>query len=375
MSTAPKISTDPSTDSSEAAPLRLVEAPQSLLQQCLIGPDTTIHTLIERFNSRAEQIGIVVDEQRRLLGTVTDGDLRRGILRGVTTGAPVREIMNTAPRTLSIDQPRDNITGYMRRERVRHLPIVDFAGRAVDLLSLDKLLGPTAQPYPVIIMAGGEGTRLRPLTEHTPKPMLDVGGQPILETIIRRCAAAGFSDFFISVNYRADVIKHHFGDGRLLGVGINYLHEMTPLGTAGPLGQLPPDITSPVLVLNGDILTKMDPTRLVEFHRDAGAAATMGVREYEFQIPYGVVDIDDSEIRGLREKPVSRQFINAGVYVLDQNALDLLPKDAASDMPSLFTACRAEGLKTLAFPIREYWVDIGHLDDYRRANEDYPVIF
>jgi hypothetical protein len=230
MSTAPKISTDPSTDSSEAAPLRLVEAPQSLLQQCLIGPDTTIHTLIERFNSRAEQIGIVVDEQRRLLGTVTDGDLRRGILRGVTTGAPVREIMNTAPRTLSIDQPRDNITGYMRRERVRHLPIVDFAGRAVDLLSLDKLLGPTAQPYPVIIMAGGEGTRLRPLTEHTPKPMLDVGGQPILETIIRRCAAAGFSDFFISVNYRADVIKHHFGDGRLLGVGINYLHEMTPLG-------------------------------------------------------------------------------------------------------------------------------------------------
>ena len=150
---------------------------------------------------------------------------------------------------------------------------------------------------------------------------------------------------------------------------------MTPLGTAGPLGQLPPDITSPVLVLNGDILTKMDPARLIEFHRDAGAAATMGVREYEFQIPYGVVDIDDSEIRGLREKPVSRQFINAGIYVLDQRALDLLPKDAASDMPSLFTACRAEGLKTLAFPIREYWVDIGHLDDYRRANEDYPVIF
>ncbi len=375
MTTAPKISTDPSTDPSEAASLRLVEAPQSLLQQCLIGPDTTIHTLIERFNSRAEQIGIVVDEQRRLLGTVTDGDLRRGILRGVTTDAPVREIMNTAPRTLSIDQPRDDITGYMRRERVRHLPIVDFAGRPVDLVSLEKLLGPTAQPYPVIIMAGGEGTRLRPLTEHTPKPMLDVGGQPILETIIRRCAAGGFSEFHISVNYRADVIKHHFGDGRHLGVEINYLHEMTPLGTAGPLGQLPPDITSPVLVLNGDILTKMDPARLIEFHRDAGAAATMGVREYEFQIPYGVVDIDDSEIRGLREKPVSRQFINAGIYVLDQRALDLLPKDAASDMPSLFTACRAEGLKTLAFPIREYWVDIGHLDDYRRANEDYPVIF
>ncbi|MCZ6511776.1 MAG: nucleotidyltransferase family protein [Alphaproteobacteria bacterium] len=375
MSTAPKITGIQNKDPSATAQVSLVEPPLSLLKQCLIGPDTSIHTLIERFNTRSEQIGIVVDEQRRLLGTVTDGDLRRGVLRGVTTDAPVREIMNTAPRTLSVDQPRDDIANYMRHERVRHLPIVDFAGRAIDLVTLDTLLGPTPQPYPVVIMAGGEGKRLRPLTEHTPKPMLDVGGQPILETIIRRCAAVGFSDFYISVNYRADVIKHHFGDGRPLGVEIRYLEEMTPLGTAGPLGQLPSGITTPVLVLNGDVLTKMNPARVVEFHRDAGAAATMGVREYEFQIPYGVVDIDNNEIRGLREKPVSRQFINAGIYVLDQNALDLLPRDAASDMPALFATCRTEGLKTLAFPIREYWVDIGHIDDYRRANEDYPVIF
>jgi len=375
MTTAPKIIKISDRDPSATAPLRLVDPPQSLLTQCLTGPDTSIHTLIESFNIRTEQIGIVVDGQRRLLGTVTDGDLRRGMLRGVTTDAPVREIMNTAPRTLSINQPRDDITNYMRHERVRHMPIVDFAGRVVDLVTLDKLLGPTPQPYPVVIMAGGEGARLRPLTEHTPKPMLDVGGQPILETIIRRCADAGFGEFYISVNYRADVIKHHFGDGRHFGVDISYLEEMTPLGTAGPLGQLPQAITTPVVVLNGDILSKVDPARLVEFHRDAGAAATMGVREYEFQIPYGVVDIDDNEIRGLREKPVSRHFINAGIYVLDQSALDLLPQDAASDMPALFTACRAEGLKTLAFPIREYWVDIGHIDDYRRANEDYPIIF
>ena len=375
MTSAPKITRIPQQDPSATAPLRLVDPPVSLLKQCLIGPDSSIYTLIERFNIRSEQIGIVVDDQRRLLGTVTDGDLRRGMLRGVTTDALVREIMNTAPRTLPVDRPHDDITSYMRHERVRHMPIVDFAGRVVDLIALDKLLGPTPQPYPVVIMAGGEGARLRPLTEHTPKPMLDVGGQPILETIIRRCAAAGFGEFYISVNYRADVIKHHFGDGRHLGVEISYLDEMTPLGTAGPLGQLPRGIAKPVLVLNGDILTKVNPARLIEFHRDAGAVATMGVREYEFQIPYGVVDIDDNEIRGLREKPVSRQFINAGIYVLGQRALDLLPRDAASDMPALFTACRAEGLKTLAFPIREYWVDIGHIDDYRRANEDYPVIF
>ncbi len=375
MPSAPKIAKNSETAPSAAAPLKLVDAPQSLLKRCLIGPETSIHTLIERFSSRAEQIGIVVDDQQRLLGTVTDGDLRRGILRGITTDAPVREIMNTAPRTLSIDQPRSDVVSFMRHEKVRHLPIVDFAGRAIDLVTLDTLLGPTPQPYPVVIMAGGEGARLRPLTEHTPKPMLDVGGQPILETIIRRCAAVGFSNFYVSVNYRADVIKHHFGDGRPLGVGITYLDESAPLGTAGPLGLLPADLETPVLVLNGDILTKMDPTRLIEFHRDSGAAATMGVREYEFQVPYGVVDIDENEIRGLREKPVSRQFINAGIYVLGQDALELLPRGAASDMPDLFSACRTAGLKTLAFPIREYWVDIGHIDDYRRANEDYPVIF
>lgn len=375
MTSAPKPTREQENDSSAAAPLRLVEPQQSLLKRCLIGPDASIRTLIERFTAHAEQIGIVVDDQRRLLGTVTDGDLRRGILRGITTDAPISAIMNVTPRTLTIDQPRDDITGYMRHERVRHLPVVDFAGRAVDLITLDSLLGPTPQPYPVIIMAGGQGTRLRPLTEHTPKPMLDVGGRPILETIIRRCADAGFDNFYVAVNYRADVIKHHFGDGRSLGVEINYLDEQTPLGTAGPLGQLPNNITTPVLVLNGDILTKMDPARLMEFHRDAGAAATMGVREYEYQIPYGVVDLDDNEIRGLREKPVSRQFINAGIYVLNQSALNLLPPDSASDMPGLFAACRAEGLKTLAFPIREYWVDIGHMDDYRRANEDYSVIF
>lgn len=375
MTAASKITQFPLKTQSETDTARRVEPQQSLLQQCLIAPDASIHTLIECFNIRSEHIGIVVDEQQRLLGTATDGDLRRAMLRGVTTDAPVREIMNTEPRTLPIDQPRDDATSYMRHERVRHLPIVDFANRVVDLITLDTLLGPVVQPYPVVIMAGGEGARLRPLTEHTPKPMLDVGGQPILETIIRRCSAAGFSEFYLSVNYRADVIKHHFGDGRNLGVEITYLEEMSPLGTAGPLCQLPRGITTPVLVLNGDILTKMDPARLIDFHHDAGAEATMGVREYEFQIPYGVVDIDDNEIRGLREKPVSRQFINAGVYVLNQSALDLLPPDAASDMPALFAACRAEGLKTTAFPIREYWVDIGHIDDYRRANEDYPIIF
>jgi dTDP-glucose pyrophosphorylase len=358
-----------------AAPLSEVPPPQTLLAQSLIGPDTSIHTLIERFTAWTAQIGLVVDARRKLIGTVTDGDLRRGLLRGVTTDAPVREIMNPAPRAIRFGEPRGDILAFMRREKIKHIPVVDFAGRAVDLITIDTLLAPHEQPYRVVLMAGGEGLRLRPLTEHTPKPMLDVGGRPILETIVRRLADSGFSEFHISVNYRADVIRNHFGDGTSLDVNVSYIDEERPLGTAGPLAKLCSDATDPVLVMNGDILSKIDPVQLFDFHRENGSAATMAVRSYEVQVPYGVVDIDDNQIRGMHEKPVTRHFINAGIYVLEPEALALVPEDRAFDMPELFDACRAAGLPTLAYPIQEYWVDIGQIDDYRRTNEEFDRIF
>jgi dTDP-glucose pyrophosphorylase/CBS domain-containing protein len=347
---------------------------RSLLAQSLIGPNSTIHTAIERFTACSVQIALVVDENRRLLGTVTDGDIRRGLLRGIATAVPVREIMNTAPRTIRFGEPRGDILAFMRREKIKHIPVVDFAGRAVDLITLETLLVPRAQPNPVVLMAGGEGRRLRPLTEHTPKPMLDVGGRPILETIVRRLSESGFSDFHISVNYQADVIRNHFGDGGRLGVSVSYIEEERPLGTAGPLARLAPD-DHPALVMNADILSKFDPAQMIEFHRENGAAATMAVRGYEVQVPYGVVDITGHEIQGMREKPVTRHFINAGIYVLDNAALDLVPRDRAFDMPDLFEACRANGLATMAYPIEEYWVDIGQIEDYRRANEEFAAVF
>ena len=321
------------------------------------------------------QIGLVVDRQQRLMGTVTDGDLRRGLLRGITTDAPVRTLMNDAPRTIGFGEPRGDVLAFMRREKIKHIPVVDFAGRAVDLITIDSLLTPQSQPYPIVLMAGGEGRRLRPLTEHTPKPMLDVGGRPILETIVRRFAEAGFSEFHISVNYRADVIRNHFGDGRALGVDISYIDEDMPLGTAGPLGRMTADADEPMLVMNADILSKLDPVQMIDFHRESGAGATMAVRPYEVQVPYGVVDIDNHEIRGLREKPVTRHFINAGIYVLDPAAIDLVPRDRAFDMPQLFDACRAAGMNAHAYPVEEYWVDIGQIDDYRRANADFAATF
>lgn len=358
-----------------AAPVQQVAPPQTRLAQSLIGPDTSIHTLIERFTAWTVQIGLIVDPQRKLIGTVTDGDIRRGLLRGIPTDAPVRTIMNPAPRTIRFGEPRGDVLAFMRREKIKHIPVIDFAGRAVDLITIDTLLAPHEQPYRVVLMAGGQGLRLRPLTEHTPKPMLDVGGRPILETIMRRLADSGFSEFHISVNYRADVIRNHFGDGAALNVDVSYIDEDLPLGTAGPLAKLPRDTCEPVLVMNGDILSKIDPVQMIDFHRENGAAATMAVRSYEVQVPYGVVDIDDHEIRGLREKPVTRHFINAGIYVLGPEALELVPADRAFDMPDLFEACRKDGLSTLAYPVQEYWVDIGQLDDYRRANDEFATTF
>ena len=237
------------------SPVRQVAPPQTRLAQSLIGPDTSIHTLIERFTAWTVQIGLVVDHQRKLIGTVTDGDIRRGLLRGIATDAPVRTIMNPTPRTIPFGEPRGDILAFMHREKIKHIPVIDFAGRAVDLITIDALLAPNDQPYRVVLMAGGEGLRLRPLTEHTPKPMLDVGGRPILETIIRRLSDSGFSEFHISVNYRADVIRNHFGDGTPMNVAVSYIEEDMPLGTAGPLAKLSRDVSEPVLVMNGDILS------------------------------------------------------------------------------------------------------------------------
>lgn len=357
-----------------AAPASFLDA-GGLPDHTLLDPQTTIHELIVRFTWMTPQIGLVVDDRRCLLGTVTDGDIRRGLLRGLATSEPVAEIMNRTPRTFRFREPQGDVLAFMRRERVQHVPIVDFAGRVVDLVTVESLLQPKPQDMPVVLMAGGMGLRLRPLTDTVPTPMLEVGGKPILETIVRRLAAAGFANFHISVNYRAEVIQRHFGDGSAFGVSVRYIEENEPLGTAGPLGLLPRDLDKPVLVMNGDVLTKVDPARMVAFHGQNRSGATMGVREHEMQVPYGVVDMENYRIVGLREKPVERYYINAGIYILGPEARALIPAGNASDMPALFEACQAAGVRTLAFPIRDYWVDIGQPDDYRRANDEFASIF
>jgi NDP-sugar pyrophosphorylase family protein len=321
------------------------------------------------------QIALVVDQDDRLLGTVTDGDIRRGILRGVPLEASVCEIMNTKPRSVTPSDDRAALLLLMRQAKIHHLPVLDERGRVVSLELLDSLIQVPELPNEVVLMAGGQGVRLKPLTDECPKPMLHVGGQPLLETVLSSIIEHGFHKFYISVNHKAEVITNHFGDGCRWGVDIEYLHERRKLGTAGALSLLPRRPTSPILVINGDVLTSINLRNLLDYHANQGAKATMCVREIEFQVPYGVIDFKGEELLSIVEKPNHRFFVNAGIYVLDPSVIDVIPPDTYMDMTAVFTTLLEQKQPVVVFPIREYWVDVGQNADFERANKEFDLAF
>lgn len=341
----------------------------------MVRETATIRDTIRTIDASAMQIALVVDDKSRLVGTVTDGDVRRAILRGADLEAAAESIMNPHPRTATINESRDSILLMMRQKQLHQIPILDLDGRLVGVEILDDLLQPANKDNPVVIMAGGLGSRLRPLTDECPKPMLRVGNKPILETILQNFVEYGFSQFYFSVNYRADMIKDHFGDGGTWGVQIRYLEEDRRLGTAGALSLLQPAPQLPLIVMNGDLLTKINFQHLLDFHAGHNAAATMCVREYEQQIPYGMVSIDGHRLMGIEEKPAQKFFVNAGIYVLNPDAFNYLPAGAAIDMPDLFNRVIGDGGQAAVFPLREYWLDIGRIDDLERARNEYEGKF
>ncbi|WP_028586180.1 nucleotidyltransferase family protein [Desulfocurvus vexinensis] len=339
-------------------------------RKAAVAPGTPIRELLAAIDASSCQIGLVVDQDDHLLGTVTDGDIRRGLLQGVELAEPVERVLNRTPVTAQAGPGPAELLQIMREKRVRQLPVLDGQGRVVALELLREVLEPESRDNVVVLMAGGLGTRLRPLTETCPKPMLDVGGRPILETILVNFRTAGFRRFCISVNYMAEAIEKHFGDGSAFGVHIDYLRETTRLGTAGGLSLLPERPAESFFVMNADLLTRVDFQRLLQFHGEHGAAATMCIREYSLQIPYGVVRCDGHRILGMEEKPLHTFFVNAGIYVLDPSALDLVEPGVYLDMPTLLERLRAQERLVAAFPIFEYWLDIGHMNDYQRARQD-----
>jgi dTDP-glucose pyrophosphorylase len=341
----------------------------------LVEPTATIRQTIEVIDKNSTQIALVVDENRRLLGTVTDGDIRRGILRGVELHQPVQEIMNSDPSVVRNGESREFILALMKQKRLRHIPVVDEAGCIMRLELMDEIIQAPRHDNWVVLMAGGLGTRLAPLTNNCPKPLLKVGNKPVLQTILENFIEHGFHRFYLSVNYKAEMIEEYFGDGSRWGVEIRYVHETKRMGTAGALSLLPEKVEKPIIVMNGDLLTKINFQQLLQFHTENRVQATMCVREYDFQVPYGVVMTDQHSFLGIEEKPIHRFFVNAGVYVLDPSALDLIPPDTFFDMPSLFSKVKEMNQDAIVFPIREYWLDIGRMDDFERANEEYQEVF
>ena len=341
-------------------------------RDALVSSSTSLRQTIEAITEGNLQIALVVDSENKLLGTVTDGDVRKAILAGKDLNITAGEAMRSQPITSASKTPRAEILKLMRENRIHQMPLVDDQGRVVDVLTVDDMIGAAHKPNAVVIMAGGLGTRLHPLTEETPKPMLKVGGKPILETIIQSFIDQGFTNFFVSVNYKANIISEYFGDGSRLGAKISYLHEKSRLGTAGGLSLLPRDVHAPIIVMNGDLLTRISVDALLDFHERESAVATMVVREDHYQVPYGVVEVDGTQIVGVEEKPIQRHLVNAGIYVISQDGLNNIPDNTFYDMPTHFAKLAANGHRTAAFPLHEYWVDIGRLDELERAQREWP---
>jgi dTDP-glucose pyrophosphorylase len=315
---------------------------------------------------------LLCEDDRKLVGVLTDGDIRRAILRGVSFDEPCISIASqkpvVAPPHVSASEAL-HLMDHSRDFVVNHLPVVDAEGRAVDLLLRRDLVTEDQLALSAVIMAGGFGTRLRPLTEELPKPMLPLGGRPLMERIIEQLRQAGIRRVNVSTHYRSDEIIEHFGDGQAFGVEIKYVTEDCPLGTAGALGlmEIP---NEPLLVINGDILTRVDFRAMLDFHREQLADMTVAVRQHEFRVPYGVVETDGVTITGISEKPVMRHFINAGVYLLNPEVCQFIPNGQPYDMPDLISRLVTEGRRVVSFPVREYWLDIGQVKDYQKALAD-----
>lgn len=344
-------------------------------KKALVDPAISILEVLKIIDESSIGIALVVDANNHLLGTITDGDARRAILRGIQLTEPASLIMNKQPTVAKVNDGQDAILAYMKQRELKHIPILDDHGRVIYMETLSEMIKLSQKKNWVVLMAGGLGKRLHPLTNDCPKPMLKVGDKPILETIIENFINYGFSNFYISVNYKAEIIEDYFGDGTKWNINIRYLRETERLGTAGALSLLPESPRDALIVMNGDLLTKVNFDHLLNFHKEHQADATMCVREYKFQVPYGVVQLDHHRLTGIVEKPVQQFFVSAGVYVLNPEVLRSIPQNEFLDMPTVFDKLIHKNGETAVFPVREYWIDIGRMPDFEKANIEFAEVF
>ncbi len=347
------------------------------IEKFLIPPSATIQNALECLNSNARGIVLVVDEESHLLGTITDGDIRRAILSGQELNTSVDALLASKadsalysrPITALVGTPSSELLRLMRKYVIRQIPLVDENNTVVDLVMLEDLLPEQEIPLQAVIMAGGQGTRLRPLTENLPKPMLPVGDRPLMERVVEQLRQAGIRQVNVTTHYLGEKIREHFGDGSRFGIRLNYVTEEQPLGTAGALGLMETP-EEPLLVINGDILTKVNFRAMLDYHKENRALLTMAVRRYDFNLPYGVVESEGALVKKVVEKPVIGFFVNAGIYLLEPAVYRYIPRGERFDMTDLIDHLLADDQRVASFPIVEYWLDIGQPVDYQQAQED-----
>lgn len=339
-------------------------------EKALLPHSSIIEDAIKVLNDCGLRIVLVIDSNFQFVGTISDGDIRRGLLKGLTLSSPIEQIINRESITVSPGIGRELVLEAMKANRIQQIPIIDSSQKIIGLHLWDELDSVKLRENKFIIMAGGKGSRLHPQTKNCPKPMLLVSGRPILEHIIKRASLEGFRDFIIAINYLGQMIEDYFGDGSKFGVRITYLKENSPMGTAGALSLIDPHPTDAFVVTNGDVITDIRYSDLLDFHLKHKADGSMAIRIDEWQNPFGVVEIDGIHIIGYEEKPILRSYINAGVYIIQPDKLKLLKKNQSYNMPDVFSLIKESNGLTIAYPMHEKWIDVGRPDDLLQAQRD-----
>jgi len=344
------------------------------IEKIFVNKTTSIRDVLTLIDTNSTQIALVVGASRELIGTVTDGDVRRGLLKGLTLDDSIESIIFRTPTTAKLSDSKAEVIKKALAKKLHQIPIVDDQNHVIGLKEIEELIKPAIKPNKVVLMVGGLGTRLYPLTENTPKSLLKVGNKPILQTIVEHFSGYGFVNIIMCVNYKGHMIQDYFGDGSAFGVNIEYVLEEERTGTAGALSLLTEKPKEPFFVMNGDLLTNVNFDNLLDYHVAQEATATMCVREYDFQVPYGVVRLEDNQVIAIEEKPVHKFFVSAGIYMLSPAVLKMIPQGQFFDMPALFEQVIASNASAVSFPIHEYWLDIGRMDDFERAQTDIYIM-
>ena len=344
------------------------------IDEIKINQNASIKEALEVIDKGAIKVALVLSDDGLLLGMLNDGDIRRALLKGMSLGDSIAGIINKHPVVANINDTKERILELANEKKLHQIPIISN-GKLVGIQDIREFLAPKNKPNKVILMVGGLGTRLRPLTNDVPKPMLDVGNKPILHTIVENFAKYGYTDIIMCVNYKSEIIKEYFGNGDKFGVKIEYVLESKRMGTAGALSLLQKRPKDDFFVMNGDLLTNVNFEYLHEYHKDSNALASICIRKYEMQVPYGVVNVRANKVTSIEEKPTQSFFVSAGIYMFSPIVLDFIPKGVFYDMPTLFSELLKHDFPIHPFPIREYWLDIGRMDEYRRANDEYEGVF